>query len=85
MNGVELSLAAGNIFLLAAAYPQIKIAWVNRKSLVGFSKNGAGLTFLGVLLIWSAYFQMGSVINILLLLPTILFWGIIVKSTQVGG
>ncbi len=84
MNITELLLAAGNFLLLVAAYPQIKTAWINRKSLVGFSKNGAGLTLMGVLLIWGAYIQMGSVVNILLLLPTILFWGLITKATRDG-
>lgn len=81
MNGIEISLAAGNFLLLAAAYPQIKVAWINRNSLVGFSQTGAGLTLLGVLLIWGAYIQMESVVNILLLLPTILFWGLITTAT----
>ncbi len=80
MNGIETSLATGNFLLLVAAYPQIETAWINRKALVGFSKSGAGLTFAGVLFIWGAYIQMGSIINVLLLLPTILFWGIITKS-----
>lgn len=84
MNTTELLLASGNFLLLAAAYPQIRTAWINRKSLVGFSKNGAGLTLLGVLLIWGAYIQMESIVNILLLLPTILFWGIVTKATQHG-
>ncbi len=85
MNGIEISLAAGNLLLLVAAYPLIKSAWINRKSLTGFSKNGAGLTLLGVLFIWGAYIQMGSIINFLLLLPTILFWGIVTKATWIGG
>lgn len=85
MNGIELSLAAGNFLLLVAAYPQIKAAWINRNSLVGFSKNGAGLTLIGVLFIGGAYIQMSSIINILLLLPTILFWGIVAKATRYGG
>jgi len=85
MSGVEYFLAIGNLLLLVAAYPQIKSAWINRKSLVGFSKNGAGLTLLGILFIWGAYIQMSSIINALLLLPTILFWGIVAKSTRCGG
>ncbi len=81
MNTIELLLAAGNFLLLVAAYPQIKTAWINRNTLVGFSTTGAGLTLMGVLLIWGAYVQMGSVINILLLVPTILFWGLITVAT----
>ena len=81
MNGAELFLAIGNFLLFIAAYPQIKTAWVSRKDLVGFSRNGARLTLLGVLLIWSAYIQMVSIVNVLMLLPTILFWGIVTKAT----
>lgn len=81
MNLFESLLAIGNFLLLAATYPLIKSVWINRKKLTGFSKTGALLTFSGILFIWMSYIVIDSVINLCLLLPTILFWGIVTGST----
>jgi len=77
MNPAEIFFAIGNAALLVAAYPLIKEAWSNRKKLTGFSFRGSSLTLGAVIFIATGYLYMNSWINILLVLPTILFWGIV--------
>ncbi len=73
----EYILATGNILLIAAAYPQIKAAWRDRNHLNGFSLSGSFLTFAGVFFIGASYVILGSLLNMVLILPTALYWGLV--------
>lgn len=77
MNVAEIFFAIGNATLLVASYPLIKEAWKNRSELNGFSFRGSSLTLGGVIFITTGYMYLESWLNVALVSPTVLFWGIV--------
>lgn len=77
MTIIDIIFGISNTLFLIAAYPMIKEAIKNRKSLKGFSFYGSLFTFLGIFVTIIAFTYLKTYSSILLAFPTLLYWGIV--------
>lgn len=73
----ELFLALGNLCFTIASIPNIIAATRNKDRLIGFSFKGAITTFIGMNSVMLALFLLNSPLNMLLSIPTYIYWGLI--------
>lgn len=63
-----------NLLLMAGSLPQIIAVYHNRKILRGYHYTGSLLMFLGLLIIYTAYYLLEAYPAILIGIPQLLYW-----------
>lgn len=64
-----------NILFFIASIPMMREVVKNKNTLCGYSRSGARLTVIGMMLMVVGFLHINDIYTVAIMLPTIVFWG----------